>query len=228
MNDESISPTCYEKWNVSDIDTAFHSIRKVLFENSEQNSERPILVDAMISIRAFKFWKKRASCTSGSSSPSSSFTIRIGFLIFPFSFHLNFHWERECGKKWKLCFKPYKSNHFWFCVNWRKKENNLIEHIWSNTFGRKQVINIKMVYFVDERLAELASDHGWKGRKLPGRSLDLILLVPFGSKILNNNVRWLFSSLFWPLLKQASIIFEAAEEVAKIGSSLKPNPHKHA
>jgi hypothetical protein len=27
-----------------------------------------------------------------------------------------------------------------------------------------------MVYFVDERLTELSSEHVWKGRKLPGKS----------------------------------------------------------
>jgi hypothetical protein len=30
---------------------------------------------------------------------------------------------------------------------------------------------LKMVYFVEERLSELTSDHGWKGRKLPGKIL---------------------------------------------------------
>jgi hypothetical protein len=38
--------------------------------------------------------------------------------------------------------------------------------------------------------------------------------------------RWLFSSQFWPLLKQA-LFFEAAKAVAKIGSSLKSNYHRH-
>ena len=43
-----------------------------------------------------------------------------------------------------------------------------------------------MVYFIDERLPELSSDHGWKGRKLPGK-IRIIKLTNFVYKITNSN-----------------------------------------
>ena len=50
-------------------------------------------------------------------------------------------------------------------------------------------------------------------------------ILPNVTRIKTNEARWLFSSHFWPLLKQASFL-EATGAVVKIGLSLKPDHHK--
>ena len=58
---------------------------------------------------------------------------------------------------------------------------------------------LKMVYFVDERLAELSSDHVWKGRKLPGKSkiiLFNILKTEINTQIIDENFDLTNTKLF--------------------------------
>ncbi len=99
--------------------------------------KRRILVDAMISIRAFKFfWKERASFTSVSSS-SSSFTI---------SFHQNFHWERDKVANVEETTEFQLSNRFGFVFCYTKKgtfdRKHLIENIWSKSSWSISLTNV--------------------------------------------------------------------------------------